>query len=75
MESLAFVLIISIFLLMVSYVFCDRDMMAPDVLYIAGFVLTVIAASMNASTWGIDLSARTIMIILTGALSFVSVGI
>ena len=60
---------------MVSYVFCDRDMRAPDVLYIAGFVLAVIAVSMNASTWGIELSARTIMIILTGALSFVSVGI
>lgn len=59
---------------MVSYVFCDRDMMAPDVLYIAGFVLAVIAASMNVSAWEIDLSARTIMIILIGALSFVSVG-
>ena len=74
MESLAFVLIILIFLLMVSYVFGDRDMMAPDVLYIAGFVLAVIAASMNVSAWEIDLSARTIMIILIGALSFVSVG-
>ena len=48
--------------------------MAPDVLYIAGFVLAVIAASMNVSAWEIDLSARTIMIILIGALSFVSVG-
>lgn len=37
MESLAFLLIILIFLLMFSYVLCDRDMMAPDVLYIAGF--------------------------------------
>lgn len=74
MESLAFLLIILIFLLMVSYVLCDRDMMAPDVLYIAGFVLAVIAASMNVSAWGIDLSAKTIMIILIGALSFVSVG-
>lgn len=37
MESLAFLLIILIFLLIVSYILCDRDMMAPDVLYIAGF--------------------------------------
>ena len=74
MESLAFLLIILIFLLMFSYVLCDRDMMAPDVLYIAGFVLAVIAASMNVSAWGIDLSTKTIMIILIGALSFVSVG-
>lgn len=74
MESLAFLLIILIFLLMFSYVLCDRDMMAPDVLYIAGFVLAVIAASMNVSAWGIDLSAKTIMIILIGVLSFVSVG-
>lgn len=29
---------------------------------------------MNVSAWGIDLSAKTIMIILIGALSFVSVG-
>ena len=43
MESLAFLLIILIFLLMFSYVLCDRDMMAPDVLYIAGFVLAVFA--------------------------------
>ena len=35
-----------------------------QVLYIAGFVLAVIAASMNVSAWGIDLSAKTIMIIL-----------
>ena len=74
MESLAFLLIILIFLLMASYILCDRDMMAPDVLYIAGFVLAVIAASMNVSAWGIDLSAKTIMIILIGTLSFVSVG-
>lgn len=74
MESLAFLLIILIFLLMASYVLCDRDMMAPDVLYIAGFVLAVIAASMNVSAWGIDLSAKTIMIIIAGTLSFVSVG-
>ena len=75
MESLAFLLVIFIFLLVVSYVLCDRDMMAPDVLYIAGFVLAVSAASMNVSAWGIDLSTKTIMIILIGALSFVSVGI
>ena len=74
MESLAFLLIILIFLLMVSYILCDRDMMTPDVLYIAGFVLAVIAASMNVSAWGIDLSSKTIMIILIGALSFISVG-
>ena len=74
MESLAILLIILIFLLMVSYILCDRDMMTPDVLYIAGFVLAVIAASMNVSAWGIDLSSKTIMIILIGALSFISVG-
>lgn len=71
MESLAILLIILIFLLMVSYILCDRDMMTPDVLYIAGFVLAVIAASMNVSAWGIDLSSKTIMIILIGALSFI----
>lgn len=75
MESLVFLFIILIFLLIASYVFCDRDIMAPDVLYTAGFVLAVIAASMNVSAWGIDLSAKTIMIILVGTLSFVSVGV
>lgn len=74
MESLVFLLSILIILLTASYVLCDRDMMAPNVLYIAGFVLSVLAASMNVSAWGIDLSGKTIVIILVGALSFTSIG-
>lgn len=59
---------------MLSYLACDRDMMAPNVLYLAGFILAVIAASMNIAAWGIDLSLKTVMIILTGAVSFIGAG-
>ena len=59
---------------MLSYLACDRDMMAPNVLYLAGFILAVIAASMNVTAWGIDISLKTIMIILIGALSFIGAG-
>lgn len=74
MENLILLLILLLFLLVVSYLACDRDMMAPNVLYLAGFILAVIAASMNITAWGIDLSLKTIMIILIGALSFIGAG-
>ena len=74
MENLILLLILLFFLLMLSYLACDRDMMAPNVLYLAGFILAVIAASMNVTAWGIDISLKTIMIILIGALSFIGAG-
>lgn len=74
MENLLLLLTLLFVFLTISYLICDRDMMSPDVLYLAGFILAVIAASMNISAWGIDLSIKTMMIILIGTLSFIGTG-
>ena len=74
MENLILLLIFLILLLMISYLACDRDMMAPNVLYLAGFILAVIAADMNITAWGIDLSIKTMVVVLTGAISFIGAG-
>lgn len=74
MVNFVLLLILLVFFLMISYFGCDRDIMAPDVLYLAGFVLAIIVAGMNIKAWGIDLSIKTIIIILLGALSFLGVG-
>lgn len=62
-------LILSAFLLF-AYVISDRDIMSPSVLFIAGFILAIIAAMMHIQDWGIDLSKKTVIIIVLGNASF-----
>lgn len=73
MLSVLFVIMASF--LIISYIVCDRDMMAPEVLFIAGFILAITAAIMNIEAWGIDLSIKTFLIIIVGTVSFMLSGL
>lgn len=70
MAQILFLLIILSTFLFWAYIISNRDIMSPSVLFIGGFVLAVIAAMMNIQEWGIDLSNKTIVIIVVGNLSF-----
>ena len=74
MLEMAFLLVFLLIALIISYLVSNRDILAPDVLFIAGFVLAVIAALMNVKEWAINLSVTTIMIIIVGILSFMISG-
>lgn len=63
-------LVILISFLFFGYIIDNRDIMSPSVLYIAGFIVAVTAASMNIHEWGINLSLKTILIIIVGNFSF-----
>ena len=68
MLEMAFLLVFLLIALIISYLVSNRDILAPDVLFIAGFVLAVIAALMNVKEWAINLSVTTIMIIIATAM-------
>ena len=70
MSGILILLIFLIGCLQFSYVASDRDIMAPSVLFVGGFVIATIAASMNIQAWGIDFSYKTILIIVIGNISF-----
>ena len=66
MAQMGLLLLILSTLLFLAYIIDDRDIMSPSVLFIAGFVLAVIAAMMNIQEWGIDLTNKTVIIIIIG---------
>ena len=72
MVKIGLLLLFLIIFLLIAYLINDRDIMAPSVLFIFGFILAVIAALINVKEWGIDLSYKTIVIIIFGNLSFLS---
>lgn len=71
MAQMLFLLIVLSTFLFFAYVISDRDIMSPSVLFVAGFIMAVVAAMMNINDWGINLSIKTIAIIIIGNMSFI----
>ncbi len=72
MIQIVFLLIFLIFLAFATYILSDRDIMSPSVLFLLGFIFSIIFAGMNIDNWEINLSIKTIFIVLLGCLSFVA---
>lgn len=75
MAQMLFLLIILCVFLFFAYVISNRDIMSPSVLFVAGFIMAVIAAMMNIKEWGIDLSNKTVVVIIVGNISFLAADI
>lgn len=71
---LIILLLILIFLLIISYNLCGKDILAPSVLTCAVFIISVLFAIININYWGINYSFKTFIIMLVGILSFVIPG-
>ncbi|WP_461226631.1 O-antigen polymerase [Lacticaseibacillus suihuaensis] len=56
--------------LFLAYVLNNRDLLSPSVLYVSGFLLAVFAAILNIDRWGLDLSSKTVVVILLGVGGF-----
>lgn len=72
-------IIILIFMLLVlfyvSYISCDKDIMAPSVIFIAPFILAVICAAVYSNQWYLDLSIKTFLSILFGSITYVYISL
>lgn len=75
MIQLILLLVIDIILFLVTYFLSDRDILMPENLFSIGFMLAIIAALMNVKEWGIDLSSKTVSIIILGLISFSFTGL
>lgn len=75
MEILILMLIIIVGLLIFNFNLYNRDFFEPEVLFLAGFTLAIIAAMMNVKEWDINLSFKTFSIIIIGNLSFLLSGL
>lgn len=64
-------LILTIFILLLSYACCNKDVMAPSFLVCTGFLFSFICAAYNIKNWELNISLETIFILSLGILSVV----
>ena len=71
-----FIIMLLFFGLMIAfcYYIYNKDLFAPEVLFLAGFVLAFLAAAMNIREWGIELGFETVIVLVLGAFAFVMGG-
>ena len=71
MNSLLFLLIIEILLLILAFFLGGQDIMSPSVVLCIMFVLSTSVALINVDTWEIQYSYKAVAILATGILTFV----
>ena len=67
-------LVLLVFLLIISYNLCNKDILAPSVLTCGVFIISISFALININYWGINYTSKTFIIMLVGILSFVIPG-
>lgn len=63
--------VFSIFLMICTYLLCNRDILAPSVLAIIMYTISIGFALINVKSWGIDYSVKTFFVMLVGMLAFI----
>ncbi|MDY3869599.1 MAG: oligosaccharide repeat unit polymerase, partial [Pyramidobacter sp.] len=63
-----------VFLFVFTYKIFGKEIIAPSVVYVAGYVLCISGAVCNVKNWGIDLHWETVGVFIYGALLFVATG-
>lgn len=69
-------LLLIVFLIMLYLTFkkFDKDIIAPPVVLVAGYTLSIVCAAVNVKNWGIDLHLNTFFVLVYGTLLFVITG-
>lgn len=69
-------LLLIVFLIMLYLTFkkFDKDIIAPPVVLVAGYTLSIVCAVVNVKNWGIDLHLNTFFVLVYGTLLFVITG-
>ncbi len=62
---------LSIFLLIITYMLCNRDILAPSVLAMIMYIISISFAIINIKAWGIDYSFKTFVVMAVGLIGFV----
>lgn len=67
-------LIVFFIMLYLTFKKFDKDIIAPPVVLVAGYTLSIACAAVNVKNWGIDLHLNTFFVLLYGTLLFVITG-
>lgn len=67
-------LVFFVALLYFTYLKFDKDVVAPPVVLVAGYMFSIICASVNVERWSIDLHFNTFGVLVYGTMLFVVVG-
>lgn len=64
-------LIVFLIVLYLTFQKFDKDIIAPPVVLVAGYTLSIVCATVNVKNWGIDLHFNTFFVLVYGTLFFV----
>lgn len=67
-------LIVFLIMLYLTFIKFDKDIIAPPVVLVAGYTLSIACATVNVKNWGIDLHLNTFFVLVYGTLLFVITG-
>ncbi len=67
-------LIVFFIMLYLTFKKFDKDIIAPPVVLVAGYTLSIACATVNVKNWGIDLHLNTFFVLVYGTLLFVITG-
>ena len=67
-------LIVFFIMLYLTFIKFDKDIIAPPVVLVAGYTLSIACAAVNVKNWGIDLHLNTFFVLVYGTLLFVITG-
>lgn len=71
MNKLILLVIFEFALFLIAFYFSGNDIMAPSVLMVIMFLISTLVALMNATSWNVDYSMTSVIIIVTGLFVFI----